>query len=331
MSVLRVGVIGAGIMGTDHARIADGQVSGSEVTVIADVDPSRAERLAGSLRAARTEDNAMDLIAAEDVDAVVIASHDASHAEFALAAIAAGKPVLCEKPLAPTVADCDRIVAAEDAAVDAGSRQLVSVGFMRRFDPGYTRLKQAMQDGSIGRTVMLNCQSRGVTSGPGTTSEFAITGSTIHELDIVPWLLESPVVELRWDGPRSAIDEFADPQLLLARTADGVLTVIETFLNARYGYDIRCEAVGTEGVAALATTDSPVVTATGLQRSTEYGADWRPRFANAYRIEVQAWVSSILAGEPSPLATARDGRSATALAQLAIESMHTGTAVAVPR
>jgi myo-inositol 2-dehydrogenase/D-chiro-inositol 1-dehydrogenase len=331
VSVVRVGVIGAGIMGTDHAHIADGLVSGSEVTVVADVDRSRSDSLAASLRSARTEAGALDLIDADDVDAVIIASHDASHAELTLAAIAAGKPVLCEKPLAPTVAECDRIVAAEESMIAAGGRRLVSVGFMRRFDPAYVRLKKTMHDGSIGRTVMLNCQSRGVTSGPGTTSEFAVTGSTIHELDIVPWLLESPVVELRWDAPRSAIDEFDDPQLLLVRTADGALTVIETFLNARYGYDIRCEAVGTAGAAALAGNDSLTTTATGLRRSTEYGADWRPRFANAYRKEVQAWVSSIRAGEDSPLASARDGRSATDLAHLAIESMHTGEAVAVSR
>ncbi|MCU1527688.1 MAG: Myo-inositol 2-dehydrogenase / D-chiro-inositol 1-dehydrogenase [Frondihabitans sp.] len=325
-----MGIIGAGVMGTDHARIADGLVSGSEVTVVADVDASRADALAASLGSARTAE-AFDLIAAEDVDAVIIASHDASHAGFVLAAIAAGKPVLCEKPLAPTVAECDRIVQADDAVVATGGERLVSVGFMRRFDPAYTRLKSTMHDGSIGRTVLLNCQSRGVASGPGTTSDSAVTGSTIHELDIVPWLLESPIVELRWDAPRSAIDEFVDPQLLTLRTADGAVTVVETFLNARYGYDIRCEAVGVSGVAELARNDAPLVTSADLRRSTEYGRDWRPRFADAYRLEVQAWVSSIRAGAPSPLATARDGRSATALAQLAIESMHEGHAVAVPR
>ena len=79
----------------------------------------------------------MVLIKDDGVDAVLIASNDASHAEFVLAAIAAGKPVLCEKPLAPDVADCERIIAAEQQF----GRRLVTVGFMRRFDPGYQALR----------------------------------------------------------------------------------------------------------------------------------------------------------------------------------------------
>jgi myo-inositol 2-dehydrogenase/D-chiro-inositol 1-dehydrogenase len=257
----------------------------------------------------------------DGVDAVVVASHDTTHAAFTLAAVAAGKPVLCEKPLAPAVEACLRIVAAEEAT----GRRLVSVGFMRRFDPAYVELRHAIAAGSIGRPVLVNCTSRGVAAGPGATSELSITGSAIHEFDVVPWLLGSPIAEIRWLAPTSAVESMADPQLMIARTADGALATIETFLNARYGYDIRCEAVGTAGAAALANP-AHTVAALGRRRATSYPSDWRPRFADAYRIELQAWVDAVRGGDAPQLADARAGLRATRVAEAATASMRSGGA-----
>lgn len=314
MTDLRIGVIGAGVMGTDHALLADGFVSGVRVAAVTDVDHDRAAALAGRLDGARVAGSATELI--DSVDAVVIASADPTHAELTLAAVAAGKPVLCEKPLAPTVAECAAIVAAEEAA----GRRLVSVGFMRRFDPLYVRLRQAIEDGTVGRPVLVHCRSRGVSSAPGATSASSITGSAIHEFDTVPWLLSSPVVEVAWWAPDPAVGGLRDPQLMLLRTADGALTTVEVFLNAGYGYDIRCEVVGTAGTAELPPSTDVV---------GRYPADWRPRFADAYRLELQAWADAVRRGEPPPLADARDGQRATQVAAAAIASMDSGRAVPV--
>ena len=322
MSELRVGVIGAGVMGTDHALLAGGFVSGVRVTAVTDVDPGRAAKLAGSLDGARVAATADELIDA--ADAVVVASADETHAELTLAAVAAGKPVLCEKPLAPTVEECAAIVAADDEA----GRRLVSVGFMRRFDPAYVRLRQAVDDGTVGRPVLVHCVSRGVASAPGATSASSITGSAIHEFDTVPWLLSSPVVEVGWHAPESAAEGLRDPQLMLLRTADGALTTVEVFLNAGYGYDIRCEVVGTDGTAALPAPAGVVATG-GLRRWSAYPPDWRPRFADAYRLELQAWADAVRRGAPPPLADARDGLRATRVAAAAIAAMESGRAVAV--
>ena len=259
------------------------------------------------------------------VDAVVVASPDATHADLVVAAIAAGKPVLCEKPLAPTLPGCLRVVRAEREAVAAGGPPLVSVGFMRRFDPGYRELKAALADGACGTPLLLHCVSRGVSSAPGSTSESSVTGSAIHELDTVPWLLDAPIVEVGWHAPRStgAVPGMQDPQLLLLRTADGALTTVEVFLNAGYGYDIRCEVVGDRGTVAL-TNPARVVADTDRQRATGYPADWRPRFADAYRIELQTWVDAVAGGRPSPLATAHDGLAASTAADAVIASMRSG-------
>ena len=236
--------------------------------------------------------------------------------------------MLCEKPLAPTLAESTELIRA------LGDRAaLVSLGFMRRFDPGYAALKARIHDGSIGQPLRVHSVGRGVSTGPGWTDELSVTSSAIHDLDIVPWLLESPVVEATWLAGRSAVGDFHDPLLILLRTADGALSTVDIFLNARYGYDMRCEVVCDAGTASIV---EPVrlVTDTKLTRFTGYAADWRPRFAEAYRLEQQAWVDRIngLAGGAS-LASVHDGLVASAVADAVITSMHNGgvaTPVAVP-
>ena len=315
-----IGVIGAGNMGTDHARTIDRFVSGAHVAVIADVDAERARSAADQVGATSTDD-ATALIRDSAVDAVLIASHDSTHAALCLATIQAGKPVLCEKPLAPTVDECEQILAAESAT----GRSLVTVGFMRRFDPGYVQLKATLQDGEYGAPLLVHSVGRGVSSGPGTTSASSITNSAIHDLDVVAWLLDSPVVEASWQAGRasSLADDFQDPQLILLRTADGTLSTVETLLNARYGYDIRCEIVCETGILELA---EPARTRrhASLGHTVGYAADWRPRFADAYRLEVQAWVDALRGKEAAPVASSLDGLRSLLVAEAVIASMNTG-------
>ena len=327
---VRVAVVGAGIMGADHVNTLHRLVAGASVSMVADVDVSRAEAAASGVPGVRVTDDAFALIDDSSVDAVVIASHDSAHADLTIAAKRAGKPVMCEKPLAPIVDECLRVIRAEQAAVATG-RPLVSVGFMRRFDPAYQEIRSVLRSGACGTPLLVHCVSRGVSSGPGATSESSITGSAIHEFDVVPWLLDSPVIEVSWHAPRPAPDVtgLQDPQLIMLRTADGVLTTVEVFLNARYGYDMRCEIVGDRGTVALANP-AGVVTDSDRQRATGYPADWRPRFADAYRLELQAWVEAVAAGRRSPLPTSRDGLTATAVAEAVMASMNNGgTVVAV--
>ncbi|KUN59094.1 inositol 2-dehydrogenase [Streptomyces canus] len=317
---VRVGVIGAGVMGADHVRLLHGFVSSAEVVAVADVDGARARAVASGVPGALVSPDAWALIADSRVDAVVVASHDSTHAELTVAAVRAGKPVLCEKPLAPTVAECVEVVREDDKAGGG----LVSVGFMRRFDPAYVALKAALGEGRCGRPRVVHCVSRGVTSAPGAVSEFSVTGSSIHEFDVVPWLLDSPVTAVSWHAPEGeSAPGLRDPQVMLLHTADGTLTTLETFLNARYGYEVRCEIAGERGALRLADP-ALVVSSLERNRSTGYPADWRPRFAEAYRLELQAWIDAVVAGRPSPLASARAGLTASAVAEAVIASMRDG-------
>ena len=283
MSV-RIGVIGTGNMGADHIRNLQRFVAGSQVTVVADYNRTTADAVAAE-SGARVAADGDALIADDEVDAVIIASHDSTHYAYALAAVAADKPTLCEKPLAPTLAECEEIVAAEAAA----GGNLLSLGFMRRFDPAHTELKSAIDAGVIGPVLRVTGASRNVVSYPDTTSESIITNSVIHELDSIPWLLGSPVTSVAWlaGRPTSKVPEgVADPSLTLLRTADGVLTSVDMYVNAEYGYDLRTEVLGEKGAVSL--TD-PALVAVDLARlrSTGYPLDWRPRFADAYRLELE--------------------------------------------
>lgn len=320
---MRIGVIGAGIMGADHARILHRDVPNADVVMVADVDRERAESVVAEIPGAVVTADAHELIASSNVDAVLVASSDATHVDYVLACLDLRKPVLCEKPLAPTAAECARIVDAEQAAV-AGGLPLVSVGFMRRFDPGYVELRALVDEGAVGVPLVVHSVGRGVTAPPG-SDELTVTGSAIHDFDIVPWLISSPVVEASWLAARQSpeVTDRRDPQFILLRTADGALVTVDVFLHAKYGYDIRCEVVGSQSSVSL-TEPHRLVRDQGLTRAYGYAADWRPRFAEAYRLQNRAWVESLTAGRSTPLATARDGLQAALVADAVVASMHAG-------
>ena len=175
----RIGVIGAGLMGLTHVRLLSTAVSGAEVVAVSDAVPEAAERAAAEAGVGSVHADALELIADEQVEAVVVASPAGTHEAFALACIEAGKPVLCEKPLADTVEAARRVLDAELAA----GRRLVQVGFMRRFDPGYADMKTKLDAGLIGRPLLVHCAHRNPAVPPSFGSEMIITDTVVHEMD----------------------------------------------------------------------------------------------------------------------------------------------------
>jgi myo-inositol 2-dehydrogenase / D-chiro-inositol 1-dehydrogenase len=316
-------------MGADHARKLARAVSGSELVAVTDFDARVAGVVAGEL-GARVHGDGVELIDDPTVDAVVVATRDDTHTDLVLAALRAGKPVMCEKPLAPTADQCREVVTAQAALNNPVD--LVTVGFMRRFDPPYVALRERVLGGELGAPLITHCVSRTVRTYPGGDSASSITQSAIHELDIVPWLLDSPIVEVSWQHGRSSANSAGrqDPQFYLMRTASDVLVTVELFLNAHYGYDTRCEVVMEAGTSAL-TLPTHIVTDAERRRAVDYPADWIPRYSDAYRIELQEWIDSITQGRPSTLATAGDGLRASLVADALVESMRTnGEWVKVP-
>jgi myo-inositol 2-dehydrogenase / D-chiro-inositol 1-dehydrogenase len=307
-----VGVIGAGMMGAAHVVTLTTAVEGAHVAAVADADPARAAAAAAE-GGARAIADPHELIADPAVDAIVVASFDTTHEEFVCACIAAGKPVLCEKPLATTADACLRVIDAELAA----GRRLVSLGFMRRYDPGYEAIKARLDDGGVGAVLLAHCAHRNAVAPAVYTSEMLITSSAVHEIDVMRWLLGDEIVGASVRAPRpssQAPQGLRDPQLLLLETASGVLIDVEVFVNARYGYDIRCELVGETGTLRLDEQVAP---------------DFRARFAVAYRRELEAWVHGVGSGHADGQPDAWDGYAANAVADACLASLASGEHAAV--
>ncbi len=293
---LNIGVIGTGDIGTDHSRRLSAHVAGARVQALFDVDADRAAKLASEV-GAMTHKSAHDLIDDPMVEAVIIAAPSPVHAEFTLACIAAQKPVLCEKPLAPTPTECLQVMEAEMVC----GRRLVQVGFMRRYDEGYERLKRAVDDGSVGDVLLAHCIHRNAQSPTLFKSEMLLTDSVIHEIDIARWLLSEELVAASVVVPRKsplAPEGLTDPQLVLLESSSGAIAAVEIFVNCQYGYDVRCELVGSLGTVSLELPSTGSLTVAGTRAQT-VPRDWKGRFGQAYRDELQRWVKGAREGHIS--------------------------------
>src|SRR6266567_1377992 len=262
MSV-RIGVIGVGMIGQDHIRRLTQVLFGAAVVAVTDVDADRSKSVAEGVRGCRILGSGQEVIRADDVEAVVVTSWGETHEEYVLAAIEAGKPVFCEKPLATTQDACLRIVVA---------------------------------DGAIGAPLLMHCAHRNPSVPPQFTSDMIINDAAIHEIDLVRWMFGEEIAATRVLKPRrnskSALD---DPVVVLLEMASGVLVDVELSVNIGYGYDIRGEVVGESGTVALAETGDARVKREGL-RSHRVAVDWRERFSRAYDVELQEWLDALSAG-----------------------------------
>lgn len=324
---LKIGVIGCGMIGRDHARRIQQVLAGAQVVALSDVNKASAESVRADLAPLATVyDTGEALITAPEVDAVLVTSWGATHEPYVLAALAAGKPVFCEKPLATTAAGACRIV---DAEVALGKR-LVQVGFMRRYDEGYVALKAAVQQ-HTGAPILVHAAHRNPAVPEAYVTPMAIHDTLIHEIDVFRWLLDDDYVSARVLYPRNAARSHAklrDPQVVVLETAKGVLIDVEIFVNCQYGYDIQCEVVGEDGTARL---PEPMTVAMRLdaKRQSRILTDWKDRFVASYDVELQDFISAASKGGATG-PSAWDGYAAAVTSDACVQAQESaGQAVAI--
>lgn len=321
---IRVGIIGAGTMGRTHALAIAHDIKDATLVAVSEPQKDNVTTLLSAVDDFRVIEDPEDLITAPDVDAVIVASPDHTHARFTTACIRNGKPVLCEKPLADTAAACREIVscAAEHKAPS------VLVGFMRRFDPAYRALKTEMEGGAIDQLRLIRCIHRNRIAPTFFSGEMGVSNAMVHEFDILRWLTGADPVRVLVSAPPASGDKL-DPLLALLELSNGALADIEVSMNAGYGYDIRTQVLGSDGMIEMASPSSLRVGANGEMLETP-SADFVDRFADAYRIMLSAWVKSIHAGQPAiGGASAVDGLQAMQTAEAAIASLRSGSWVSV--
>lgn len=298
-------------MGAEHARILREETVGAYLAAICDADESRA-RAAGDVGSqVLTDPNA--LIFSEKIDAVVIAAPDSWHKELALACIEAGKPVLCEKPLAVTAAEAIQVVEAEIAK----GRKLVQVGYMRRFDPPYVEMRGVRQSGVIGQPVILHNVHRNAVVPEWFTGAMSVTNAFVHEIDISRWLLGSEMISVQAHGGPGG-----DPLMITMETDRGEIVSTEVFMNCRYGYHVHAQLVGRDGTIETAV---PIVTLTNAsgRHGFAYPDNWVPRFRAAYVNQMNAFVMAVTSGQTSGGANAWDGYVTTSIAEQVVAALET--------
>jgi len=325
---LKIGVVGTGAIGEDHINKISNILTGGEVVAVNDIDKERAQNIIEKEGLdADFFESGHDLIRSDKVDAVIVASWGPTHEEFVLTAIDEKKPVFCEKPLSDTAEGARNIV---DAEIES-EQKYVQVGFMRRFDQSYRDLKEFIDQGNIGESLLVHAAHR----NPEVDSEIyygdmPITDTLVHEIDIFRWLLEDEYYSVQVvNGKKtsSAGEKLKDPLIVLLETESGIRIDIEVFVNCKYGYDIQCQVVGEEGIAKLAEPLSVTYRKDG-KFSRGILTDWKKRFVESYEVELQEWIDSTLQGEVNG-PTAWDGFAASYISNKGVKALNSGEIIKI--
>lgn len=324
-NVLRVGLVGTGAIGRTHIERINTKLQGAEVIACADQNADFCKSVAEKYGLKAYETGAQ-MIAADDIDAIIVTTLDPFHAEFVLAAIHAGKAVFCEKPLAPEASVCKQIVEAEVAS----GKHLVQVGFMRRYDSGYRQLKEAIATRKYGEPLMLHCAHRNPGVSDDYTTPMEVENSMIHEIDVLRWLLDEDYATAEVVFPkktRKAGAQLQDPQIMILTTTSGVRIDVEAFVCTGHCYQIRCEVCCEDAILNL--PESPTI---GICENAHIGhdidSDWSTRFADAYDVEFQEWINATKANRVDG-PTAWDGYAGQVAAAAASKARDTQTVVAI--
>ncbi len=342
-----IGLVGAGRMGSIHARLVRASVPQAKLVGIADVNIDAASRLAAQLGDPPIFDSIGALLASPGLDAVLIATSSSRHLEMIQLAASAGKDILCEKPIALTLADTD---AAIDAAARAGVR--LQVGFMRRWEPDYVRAKARLASGDFGRPMLFKSLQFDAEPPPLAFADPAVSGGImidmgIHEFDLARWLMAGEVVEVHAYGSTYAHPTLAsvgdvDSAVVNLRFANGSTGTVELARNTTYGEDVRTEVLATNGsvwVGLLSGTQgassggrvggavsggvSGAISVDALDPSV-------PRFQRGLAAQACGFVQAILDDGPVAV-TGADARAAFQIAEAATRSMREGRPVEVSR
>jgi len=317
-------LIGAGRIGIVHARAVMTAIPNANIVAVADYHVPAAKALAEQYRIPLHTSNHLEAVQQDSVDAVIIASSTDTHAAFIIDAAQAGKHIFCEKPIAAELGKIDEALAAVAAA---GVK--LQIGFNRRFDASFLRIRQAIASGEIGTPHLLHIISRD--PAPPPIDYIKVSGGiffdmTIHDFDMARYLF-GEVDEIYAAGAvrvDPAIGEAGDidTALITLKFANGAIGTIDNSRQAVYGYDQRVEAFGSKGSASntnLYPDAVTISTASAVQRGSLPMHFFLERYMDSYERELHAFVDCIVNDEPVPV-SGYDGRVPVVMAMAARKS-----------
>jgi myo-inositol 2-dehydrogenase/D-chiro-inositol 1-dehydrogenase len=328
---VRIGLVGAGRIGTSHATLLARHVPGADLVAVADPRRDAAESLATRLGCRPVADPAA-LFADPAVEAVVITASATAHADLVVAATTAGKAVFCEKPMGMTLEEVDRgIEAARSAGVP------LQVGFNRRFSADFAAAHRLVADGAIGTPQLMRSLTRdpGLADPAGVPPWTVFTQTLIHDFDTLLWLnpgAEPVTVYATADAlvaPAYKEAGLLDTAVVVITFDNGAIAVAEASFSAAYGYDVRGEVFGSKGmVSAGDGARTSLVHSTTAGRHVDTVRGDVELFRDAYIAEFVEFTEAVREGR-APAVTGEDARRALVLALASIESVTTRTPVPV--
>lgn len=328
---VRIGVVGAGRIGSSHAALLTHRVPGARVVGVADPRPEAAARLA-ELVGARAVHDPDALFEDPEVEAVVITASSHAHAELVEAAANRGKAVFCEKPMGMTLEEIDRGI---EATVRAGVP--LQVGFNRRFARDFAEGRRLVVEGAIGTPQLM----RSLTRDPGLADPAAVpawtifTQTLIHDFDTLNWMNPGSLpVSVYATADALVAPAFKDAGLLdtavvVVTYDNGARAVAEASFSASYGYDVRGEVFGSRGMVTMGDGARCAMThSTAAGRHVETARSDVELFVDAYTGEFVEFTDAVREGRP-PSVTGEDARLALAVALAAIDSVRAAAPVDV--
>ncbi|MFQ5793538.1 MAG: inositol 2-dehydrogenase [Candidatus Bipolaricaulia bacterium] len=323
--MMKLGIIGAGRIGRVHAENLSLRLPEAEVLAVSDIIRDAAERCAADFRIPQAFEDHHPILEDAQIEAVIICSSTDTHARFIEEAAMAGKHVFCEKPIALSLEEIDRALAAVD---QAGVK--LQIGFQRRFDPSFRRARELIAEGKIGEPHLLRITSRDPKPPP--LDYIKISGGifvdmTIHDFDMARFLLQDEVEEI-YTFANTLIDPKIgevgdwDTAITTLRFRSGALGVIDNSRRATYGYDQRVEVFGSRGVVAAAnrTSDATSISdAAGIHDPLPLYF-FIERYTDAYLEEMRAFLSAVNE-DREPAVTGWDGRVPVVMAYAAKRSV----------
>ncbi len=321
---LNIGIIGAGRIGKVHAETLAFRLPEANPAMIADVNPEAARSVAERCGIPRVAADAAEILSDPSIEAVLICSSTDTHAKLIVEAARAGKHIFCEKPVDHSLARIDEALAAVERA---GVK--IQIGFNRRFDANFARVRAAVANGEIGTPQLVHIISRD--PAPPPVSYVKMSGGmfldmTIHDFDMARFLIGSEVDEIyaaagvRVDPEIGAAGD-VDTAVITLLFRNGVIGTIDNSRKAVYGYDQRVEVLGSAGSIATGNcyaNQAIVSTAESVHRDLPLNF-FMDRYTESFVAEMKAFVDAVLEDRPTPV-TGADGRCPVVMALAARKS-----------
>ena len=329
----KIGIIGVGRLGYEHACNIANRVPGSELVAIADANFDRAKQVAEELGVTAVYNDPKALCADPNVEAVAIITNTASHVEMIKIAMDAGKHVFCEKPLGTDVEQCK----AAEKVIEAHPDLIFQLGFMRRFDKSYAEAKRKIDNGDIGKVVLVRSYTQDPRSTIESTLKFAphsggqYLDMCVHDIDLIRWFTGSDVKNVWAIGGVFEFDLYkelndADNAAATIQMENGAMGFMFTNRTHAAGSNVETEIIGTHGTLRIANVGAKnllnIVDEHGSRE--EYYPDFMSRWHEAFVAEMAAFTGHVRDNTKPADLTVYDGTAVSEAAYRCKESFETG-------